>query len=371
MRASQVFSLAATALAALVFCPAVRSEPPVAPAPVSLWPYAHPDTPFLAGLDWQRAKNSPTGRMLVRQLTGKGQPFPWSGPAMAILDQVDRVLVSSTGRQAEPPGQPPPMVVAVEGRVDRGLIRKLMPGGTAVERFKGVDLFVPPKGQDTDLMLALVSDRVALIGDRESLARILEAPTGAGEKALAARAGQLAAQCEMWLVSAVPPGQAAGNVLPGMKQWDDIESMDLGLSLAQGLGFRANLRAKTEDSAKGLAALAQLVVSMAAQSPQQSPEITAMMKNVSVKTEGQAVRIAIDVPLAQLEKGVLSVKTTTAEAGKRSLESYLGIGPFRAASVAAQAPAAAPVAVIKPPPEKRTIRISGLEEGSKEIVYVK
>ena len=63
-------------------------------------------------------------------------------------------------------------MVAVEGRVDRASMKKLMPAGTAVERFQGVDLFVPPKGQDTDMLLALVSDRVALIGDRDSIKRI-------------------------------------------------------------------------------------------------------------------------------------------------------------------------------------------------------
>lgn len=373
MRVSTVVGLAASALLALIFCPSVWATQPVPPAltaPANLWQYVHPDTRFLAGVDWQRAKNSATGRMIARQLVGKGQQFASSGAALAILDHFDRLLISTTGREIESPGQQPPVVVAVEGRVDRASIRKLMPPGTAVERFKGVDLFVPPKGQDTDMLLALISDGVALIGDRDSLTRILDAPTGTRDAALLDRAMQLTVQCEMWMVSAVPPGQAAGYSLPAMKQLDDIESMDLGVSLGKGLGLRANLITKTEDSAKGLATLTQLITSMAAQSPQQSPELTAIMKNLDVKTDGKAVRIAMDVPFAQLEKGMLTVKSATQTAGKRTLESFLGMD---LPSHAADAMPARPVIVaVRPlPPQKRTIRILGLEEGPKEIVYEK
>ena len=375
MRASCLVSLAVSALLALVFCPSVCAGQPalaVPQAPANLWQYVHPGTRFLAGVDWQRAKNSATGRMIARQLAGKGQQFAASGPAMAIFDHFDRLLISTTGQEIESPKQQPPMVVAVEGRVDRAEIKKLMPPGTAVERFKGVDLFVPPKGQDTDLLLALVSDRVALIGDRDSLMQILESPTGTHDAALLDRAMQLSVQCEMWMVSAVPPGQAAGKALPAMKQLDDIESLDLGISLAKGLGLRANLMTKTEDSAKALATLAQLVTSMAAQSPQQSPEVTAIMKGLDVKTDGVAVRISMDVPLAQLEKGILSVKSTTPAGGKKTLESFLGIGPPTQSAMATGPRPAVAVEAARPlPAQKRTIKISGLDEGPKEISYEK
>ena len=375
MRASTVVSLAASALLALVFCPSVRAGQPVPvtpPAPANLWQYVHPDTRFLAGVDWQRAKGSATGRMIAKQLAGKGQQFTSSGAAMAIFDHFDRLLISTTGREVESEKQLPPLVVAVEGQVDRATVKKMMPPGTAVERLKGVDLYVPPKGQDTDLLLAVVSDRVALIGDRDSLTRILDRPTGTSDAALLDRAMQLSVQCEMWMVSAVSPGQAAGNLLPAMKQLDDIESLDLGVSLAKGLGIRANLLTKTEDSAKGLATMTQLITSMAAQSPQQSPELTTIMKSLNVKSDGLAVRISMDVPLAQLEKGILSVRSGTQAAGKKTLESFLGIGPpTQTAMVSApQAPVA--VAIAKPlPPQKRTIKISGMDEGPKEITYEK
>lgn len=371
MRVSTVVTIAASALVALMFCPTVRAAPAVPGAPVNLWQYVHPETRFLAGVDWQRAKSSATGRMIVGQLTGKGKQFAPPGPAMAIFDHFDRLLISSTGRDIEFPKQQPPLVVAVEGNLERAAIKKLMPPGTAVERFKGVDLFVPPKGQETDLLLALVSDRVALIGDRDSLTRILDEPTGTHDAALLDRAMQLSVECEMWMVSTVPPGQATGNSSQAMKQLDDIESMDFGISLAKGMGLRANLLTKTESSAKALATLAQLVTSMAAQSPQQTPELAAIMKTLDVRTDGPAVRVSLDVPLAQLEKGIVSARSTTQTAGKRTLESFLGFDPPMQAGAAGPPAPAVPVAAVKPLPQTRTIRISGLDDGPREITYEK
>ena len=118
MRASTLISLAASAIFALVFCPSVGAVQPVPPAPANLWLYAHPDTRFLAGIDWQKAKNSATGRMLAKQLAGKGKEFTSSGPAMAVFERFERVLISTTGREVDNPKQQPPLV-AREGEGDR------------------------------------------------------------------------------------------------------------------------------------------------------------------------------------------------------------------------------------------------------------
>ena len=50
------------------------------------------------------------------------------------------------------------------GEEMRTEFKKLMPAGTALERFKGVDLFIPPRGKGEDMILAMVNERVVLIG---------------------------------------------------------------------------------------------------------------------------------------------------------------------------------------------------------------
>lgn len=379
MRISTIVIGAGSLLALLVCCaPVEAAQPAKAPAEVNLWQYVHPDTNMLMGLDWQRAKTSGTGRMFARQFATKAGGFSASGPAMALLDNVDRILISTNGQTAVEPNQPP-VVIALDGRIDRAQLKKMMPVGTALERFKGADLLVPPRSKEPEMLAAVVSDRIVLIGDRDSLGRVLESGAGTRNVDLLERATALSAKCEFWLVSAVPPSMAAGGAMPGMKQLDDVESMDLGVALQHGLGIQANLVTKSEDSAKSMATMVQLLAAMAGQRAKDAPELASVARNLTVKTEGLKVQIQMDVPLAQLERGMVQMRAAAATGGKRTLESFLGMQPsgnlpegFRpAANGLPQSAAMAPVTVAQPPtpPQKRTIRISGLDDGPKEITY--
>ncbi|QOY90643.1 hypothetical protein [Paludibaculum fermentans] len=350
-------------------------------ADLNLWLYVHPATNMLAGMDWQKAKSSPTGRMFARQFAAQAGQLQGAGQAMALLDNVDRILISTNGQAASESGQPP-VVVALEGRVDRAQLKKMMPAGTALERFKGADLLVPPTSKEPEMLAALVNDHLVLIGDRDSLGRVLEAGSGTRNVELLERATALSAQCEIWLVSAVSPSVAAGGSMPGMKQWDDVESMDFGIALQKGLGIRANLVTKNEESAKSLATMTQLIASMASQQSKDSPDLASVARSLMVKSEGTKVHIQLDVPLAQLERGMVQMRASTTGTGKRTLESFLGMQPsgqmppgLRPAvkglpESAAMAPMTMAVPAVPAVPQKRTIRISGMEDGPKEITYM-
>jgi len=148
------------------------------------------------------------------------------------------------------------------------------------------------------------------------------------------------------------------------------------------LGVRANVIMKSEDAAKGMAMLAQLVTSMATQDTKQPPELTNMIRSLKVTTEGTAVRASVDIPLAQLERGVLQAKSSAEGMGKKTLESFLGISPsgqmppglrpavkgVRDVAVQGQMVTTPPKAEPEPP-RTRTIRIVGSEGGEKEITY--
>lgn len=222
------------------------------------------------------------------------------------------------------------------------------------------------------MLAAIVSERLALIGDRESLGRVLETPSGTRNVDLLERATALSAQCEFWMVSTVTPSRAAGGSMPNMKQLDDIVSMDFGVALQKGLGIKANLVTKDEAAAKSTATLAQLVASMASQQAKGSPDMANLARSLVVKTDGVKVQIQLDVSLAQLERGMVQMKASAATTGRQTLESLLGVQP------GGQLPAGLrPVAkglpgnaVMAPMvPQKRTIRISGLEDGPREITY--
>lgn len=368
MRALRYLIPVVVVIAVLAFCPAVEAQT----APADLMKYVHPEARMVIGVDWAKARVSATGRMLERQFAVQGAQLKKSGPGFEMFDAVEKIVIS--GKDAPKVGADTAgFVVAIEGRIDRTKMKKALPAGTATERFKGVDLLVPPKGRSQEMLMALVGDRVALMGDRASIGAALEGQ-GAVDGQLMARAAEMAARCEIWMVGTGLSEGAGGEEAGPMKTLKDIESMDLGISLQKGLGVKLNLLAKTEDAARGFATLAQLVTSMAAQDKSMTPEMAAVVKSLKVTTEGTAVRMTVDVPLAQLEKGVMQVKSAGQEVGKRTLESFLGVKPS-GQSIAGLRPAVtgeprvAPVPARVEPPQKRTIKITGGEDGVKEIQY--
>lgn len=381
MRRSTILAAGATILGALIFCPEVNAGEP------SLWQYLHPGTKTIVGIDWQRAKASGTGKMISRQLAQSGG-IKSTANGMEVLELVDRVLISTSGRPSTP-GQMPQAVIAIQGKLNRETLQKLAPKGTAIQKFKGADLFVPLNSKADDPLVALVSEQFALMGDRESLALVLDGQgTGSAEAELVGRAMQLAADCEVFVVSRESLAEAAGpsaEGTPAMKQLQDIEAVDLGISLAKGLGLKGAIVSKDPASAQSLAMMTQLFTTMAASDPKQAnSELGRIARGLKVSTEGKTVQLSLDIPLAQLERGVVQLRASAKEFGTKTLESLVGVSP-KPGSIPGLRPAASPQlaqasvqqgqqeAPVRPkgpePPVKRTIKIVGLDAGDKEISY--
>lgn len=334
----------------------------------ALWQFIHPDAKLLMGIDLLKAKNSPTGRMLAKQFQSAAGA---QVSGTEFLDMADRILASSPGAEQ---GERPAMVVAVEGRMDRARLKKMLAEGTAVERYRGVDLLVPPKRKNTDLLMAIVSDKIGLMGDRASIERALDSSATRSENQLFARAQELAAGNEIWLVSTVSPAAAAGDMLPGPKQMEDVDSMEFGLNLQQGLGLNLVLGMKSEESAQSLAAMAQAFTVLASQNAKQNPQAAQLAKSLKIQSDKSNVRVTMQVTMAQLERSVTEMRAGMQTAGKRTLDSLLGMQPAASgwpSGLSASAPVTPKVAaVVEPPvPKTRTIKIVGLDNGEKEITY--
>lgn len=377
MRRSTYLLAGATALAALVFCPEVKASEP------SLWQYLYPGTKTIAGIDLQRAKDSPAGKMLARQWSQAGG-FKLSGNDLDIFNQIDRVLISANGVPMQP-GAKPPAVVAIQGRLSRVLVQKMAPQGTAIQKFKGADLFVPLGSKADDPLLALVSEQFAVLGDRQSLALVLDSlGTANADQEVLARAMQLAAECEVFVVSRQALSEtvdADSSAMPAMKQLQDLQSVDLGISLARGLGLKGQLVTKDAASAQSMAMMTQLISTMVLNDPKQAnSELGRIMRSLKVASEGSTVNLSLEVSLAQLERGVAQMRASVTEAGQKSLESLFGV-KGKSGSIPGLRPAASPeiaqakpVNPVHPPPApsapvKRTIKIVGLDAGEKEISY--
>jgi len=364
MRWSCLAAMSAVFVGGMILAPVVRAAEP-------LWEYAHPEAKVLIGIDWQRAKSSPAGQMVRKQFAQIGGAMSAAAQGLDLFESLDRILLSAPGELSGTPADSPVLVV-LEGRLDRGALRKAMIPGTAVERFKGHDLLIPPRGSNENLIAALVSETVTLLGDRVSIEEAITKGTGPRDAALRARAGQMAAECDFWMISAVPP------IKPGLSpmdnplgdSFDNLQSMDLGLSLASGLGLKVNMEFTDPASAQSLALGTQMMISMLMGGAASSPEMAKIARSLHVEQTGPRLRMQLDVPMELLEQGVIQARAGFEQVGPQTLEGLLGMRPQSGPLAGVRPATAQPVAPSLPvEPQKRTIRIVGLEDGDREINY--
>lgn len=364
MRWICVAVMAAVIVGGMIFAPPVSAADP-------LWAYTHPDAKILIGVDWQRAKSSPTGQMLRRQLLEMTGALPEPAKALGFIDSVDQILISAPGELSGNTADSP-VLVALQGRLDQAALRSSMVPGTAVERYRGVDLLIPPRGEGQDLIAAVVNGSLTLLGDRPSIELALADGKGVRDATLRDRAGQMAFNCEIWMIAAVPPikSGSAAELNPLASGLDNVQAMDFGLSLSNGLGLKMNMEFADAASAQSMAMGVQMLNSMFMSNKSASPEMAKVARSLQVEQVGPRLSFNVDIPMDVLEKGILQAKAGFEEAAPKSLEALLGMKP-----------ASGPVPGVRPSatrasepawpkePVKRTIRIVGLDEGDREVTY--
>jgi hypothetical protein len=364
MRWSCLAAMSAVFAGGMILAPIVRAADP-------LWAYTHPEAKVLIGIEWQRAKSSVAGQMVRRQLSELGGSVTGASQGLDFIESIDRILLSAPGELGGNPADSP-VLVALQGRLDRAALRKAMIPGTAVERYKGLDLLIPPRGAGQDMVAALVNDTLTLLGDRLSIELALSGGHGLRDAALRGRAEQMAAECDFWMIAAVPPVKSGIAPMdnPLAASFDNLLSMDLGLSLANGLGLKVNMEFTDAASAQSLALGTQMITSMLMGGPASSPEMSKIARSLNVEQTGPQLRFSLDIPMDLLEQGVMQARAGFEEAGPRTLEGLLGMRPQSGLVPGTRPTVTQPVAAAMPlEPQKRTIRIVGLADGDREIDY--
>lgn len=388
MNSRIVFCSLIIAAAVLLFCQPVNAAQPPGPgkpptaaeAAAELWAFMIPDAKIVAGVDWQRAKASPAGQMITRRLiNAPGTKSKVTGSGLDFIDSFDRLLMSAPAPASGTAGQNS-MLLALSGRFDRAKMKKSMPPGTAIERFQGIDLFLPPSSKSDEMVAGLVSDRLLLLGDRASISSALESRSGLSDAALLERAKQMEARHEIWMIADSLPEMPSNAGVASMQGLQDIRSAEIGISFRAGMDLAANITVTDAEKAQGMAMFAQMLSAMPAGNTPASREMAAFAKSLSVRAEGPTVKASLSLSMAQLERAALQVRTGVEQAWGKSLESLIGVGPqtgpiagLRPAARAASTPAVSSLPQMAPPvrvqPVKKTIRIVGLDEGEKEISY--
>lgn len=352
------------ALAAVAACPpqALADQPNLGSDP---WKLVHPDAKWILGVDWVRARNSPAAQILSRQFQGARGRLEASGLGLDAVTSIERLIASGISLDMKDRETAGGLVVAIEGRIDRARLKQSLPAGTAVERFRGADLFVPPGARPGDPLIALHGTRWMLLGDRDSLAQVLAGKGGPKNTALYSRAAKLAAEAEIWLaVAELAPARDQASLPASL---GSLRGMDLLVSLQRALHLEASLIAQSPEEARNMTGILQFASTMG------NERAAGLLKHLVIGARDNRVSVTLNIPSAELEDAIQQARMAALGLGRRALESaragiQRGLPPDLQSSPRSES-AAGIRSQPASPPTVRTIRIVGLEEGTKEIHY--
>lgn len=328
------------------------------------------DAAIVIGLNWKQMVQSPGAKSFQQQIQA-------AMPMMAlqsglrdfqdfVMNDLESVLVALPAASAtqltntKKGAAPPPMLILMRGRFNLAKIRQWgneKKGET--ELYKEYELL---KAGKPPMRAAVLDGGTMIVGSRKDVVAAIERRSrpAAQPVKMASRLEALAATNDFFLLANVPPAAFKGNpgqpVPPMLAAFQDLSGFDLGISMQQGMAVRANLTAKTDESAKALASTLQTLIAMGAQSSK-DPQAAEMARRLSIAPAGRYVAMGLTITQAELDAMVKEQVEKTAQRAPAS-------GPPRISGpgeVTVQAPAAGGQSTGK------SIRITGLDGGPVEL----
>src|SRR5579863_1053651 len=231
------------------------------------WALSQPGAKLLMGIDVKSLRESAAGQAIREQMSKtpqlpSGPQSPLQGPmqamAMGLLDQIDRVSVSSSGGPpavfAASSKNKAPFLLAVEGRFPMAELQPFLKGKTP-RRYRDADVYrLSPTDVTTFAYIKGAADSsTLLLGDEASILAAIDRRSGAlaPASALLRRAQALAATHDFWLISDgpltgfQPTAAAATNVLAAQLA-AQVKSLDMGLALRDGFQFELSVATESD-----------------------------------------------------------------------------------------------------------------------------
>jgi hypothetical protein len=331
------------------------------PAP---WRFVYPNAKALININWQRIRQSPAGAM-IRDQWLKAGPIA-AIPGIELLDQVDRVVISSpgnettTGTAVEPANAP--MLIAVQGHFDAAKTRQLFARlGAKPQTYNSFQVYRPRGADAKDMAYVLFDAGTILFGDAPSLFAALDrnqfAPPAPEHGSIIARAAEMDATYELWLVITTPDILSNDRLADLFRagEWaQDAQGFEAGVNLRSGLMADVSVRFASETAAKQVVTEMTRLTALLSKDKKAEPQMRDIAKKLKFSSDGPAAKISLRLTPLELEKSAQAFRTAH---------------PAEAAPALSAAAVPAPVSPPPAPAKPAVIRIEGLDEGPREIPY--
>jgi hypothetical protein len=321
--------------------------------------FVHPDAKALISIDWKRVRQSHLGTM-IREKWIDGNP---GGPIPGVefLNDIDRFVISSPGRNPlDVSTEEAPMLVVVAGHFDLAKIRKVLDTHSVKpQMFNNVQVYRPQGKSGKEMAFVLLDAQTILIGDARSIFASLEHsafPLKPDSNSLLARAAQLDTNYDVWALMNTPGVLASDRLMDmftGGELGTEAHGFEIGFSLRNGFTVDTTVMFQSETAAKRMASELSKLLKLTIKDKMGEPAMLDMEKKLKVASEGVLVKIAMHMTQQELDQNAKIFAVSHKQP---------------AAPVAEIRPLMIP-APPAPKPEKKVIRIEGLDEGTREIPY--
>ncbi len=280
------------------------------------WELSQPGAKLLMGIDVKSLRESVVGQLIHEQMSKTPPPAngvqsamqgPMQAMAAGLLDQVDRVFVSSSGGPpavfAATSKNKAPFLLVVEGRFPMEELQPFLKGKTP-RRYRDADVYrLSPTDVTTFAYIKGAADgSTVLLGDETSILAALGRRGGAlvPASALLKRAQTLAATHDFWLISDGPltgfePTAAARTNVLAAQLAAEVKGLDVGLALRDGFQLEVSVSAVSDAVAAQMTQLlsSQIQTSLAAQANQ--PGMAEIAHKLQIATDGNRMQLSLSM----------------------------------------------------------------------------
>jgi len=324
-----------------------------------LWRFLQPNAKALIGIDWGRIGPSHVGTILREKFVNTNGA---SIPGIEFLNDIDRVLISSPGKDPGDDTSEPPILIVVRGHFDTAKVRQaLVRHGAKPQIFNSIQVYRPQE-KGKDMAFVVLDAQTILIGDARSVFASLERAKSTAQptemSSLMTRAAQMDANYEFWALMTGTGALASNRLMDlfsGGAPDNDPLGFEAGVSLRSGLAADINLMFPTEAAAKRQATELTRLLKLAIKDKVGEPAMLDLEKKLKIASDGSLAKVSLRLNPQELEKNAQLFAASHK--------------PPPAGVVATAKPVAVPEPIPPPKPEKSVIKIEGLDEGTREIPY--
>jgi hypothetical protein len=358
----------------LFLAPVMGNAQTPAPSDATAWRFADPEAKALIGIDWARIRQSQAGTMIREKWLATGGAAGL--PGMELLDDVDRVLISSPGINPLGDSAEAPILIAIQGHFDAAKVHQVFARlGAKPQSYNSFQVYRPQghtaQGEAKNTAWVLFDAGTILYGDARSVFAALDrnqfAASSPASGPLFARAAELNAGYDFWVImdaaELVSNDQVAALFRGG--EWAaEAQGFEAGVNLRTGLAADITVRFSSEAAAKHITAELTRLIGLVAKDKSRGSQMQEIAKKLKFNLDGSAAKIALRLSEQELEKSTAAYAASRKEAAQAAVavaDPAPGLPPVPTSSPAAPAKAA--------PNKPAVIRIEGLDEGPREIPF--